>query len=121
MSKQKIKSGILTTLGFLLSPLSWWNDIFINIPIAYIFALPFGLISQKFFLPAMIFGYWLTNIAGFILMHHGVKGIKSSVIKKYSKKELIKDIGASIAYTILVVILAKVGLIVFPAGLFTRA
>ena len=32
---QKIKGGILLTVGYLLSPLCWWNDLIINLPIAY--------------------------------------------------------------------------------------
>jgi hypothetical protein len=44
---RKIKGGILVTLGFLLSPVSWWNDIFVNIPLAYIFALPFGFMRNR--------------------------------------------------------------------------
>ena len=33
--KQKITGGIIGTVGYLLSPLSWWNDLYFNIPIAY--------------------------------------------------------------------------------------
>ena len=32
---RKIKGGVVAMIGFLLSPLSWWNDAFVNIPIAY--------------------------------------------------------------------------------------
>jgi hypothetical protein len=53
----KIRGGILATLGYLLSPASWYNDLFINIPLAYLFAFPFGLISEKLFMPFMIVGY----------------------------------------------------------------
>jgi len=30
-----LTGGVLTTLGFIRSPLSWWNDLFVNLPIAY--------------------------------------------------------------------------------------
>ena len=76
--KRKIKAGILTTIGYILSPLSWWNDLFINIPLAYGFGFLFGLISQKLFLPMMILGYWITNILGVILMHYGIKDLFSN-------------------------------------------
>ena len=69
MLAKKIKGGILATIGFILSPLSWWNDLFVNIPIAYVFGFLFGLISKSLFLPFMIIGYWITNILGVILMH----------------------------------------------------
>jgi len=70
--KEKIKGSVLFIIGYMLSPLSWWNDIFVNIPLAYVFALPFGFISRNLFLPAMVVGYWITNIIGLALMHHGV-------------------------------------------------
>lgn len=116
--KRKIKGGVLATIGFLLSPLSWWNDIFINLPLAYVFALPFGFFSEKLFLPAMIFGYWITNILGFILMHHGVKDLTTKETKEYTKKELIKDIIISLIYTAVVVVLVLMGWLKFPTKYF---
>ena len=113
-----VKGVILTTIGFLLSPLSWWNDIFINIPLAYIFALPFGFFSKKLFLPAMIFGYWVTNIVGFILMHHGVKDLTNKETKKYTRKELVKDMMISLIYTVCIVILVLMGVLKFPTEYF---
>lgn len=118
MSERKIKWGILATIGYLLSPLSWWNDLFINIPLAYIFALPFGFVSKKLFLPAMILGYWITNIVGFILIHKGVVGLASEETKKYTRKELMKNIIISIIYTIIVVIFVLIGWLKFPLEYF---
>jgi hypothetical protein len=69
---KKITGGFLATLGFLLSPLSWWNDVLLNLPLAYAFGFLFSLLSEKLFLPTMVVGYWLTNILGFILMHRGL-------------------------------------------------
>lgn len=116
--KHRIKGGILATLGYILSPLSWWNDIVINIPLAYGFAFPFGLISRSLFLPTMILGYWITNIAGFVLIHHGVKDLVSKEKSKYTKKELVKDITVSIVYTIVVVVFIKMGWLKFPLEYF---
>ena len=110
----KIRGGILATIGYLLSPASWYNDLFINIPLAYLFAFPFGLLSKKLFMPFMIIGYWLTNIAGFMLMHYGVKNMTSGGKSQYSRKEIAKDILISILYTLLVVLLVKVGWLKFP-------
>jgi len=69
--KRNFFGGSLIFLGFWLSPLSPWNDLFTNIPIAYAFGFLFSLISESLFLPMVILGYWLSNIAGFILMHYG--------------------------------------------------
>ena len=118
MIKRRLKGGLLATAGFLLSPLSWWNDIFINIPLAYVFAIPFGFFSEKLFFPAMIFGYWITNIIGFSLMHHAVKDLINKKAKKYTRKEVIKDIIISLIYTALVVILILMGWLKFPTEYF---
>ena len=96
-------NGFLVFLGFWLSPLSPWNDIFTNIPIAYIFGFIFSLISEKLFFPTMILGYWLSNASGFILMHYGYTGLKDS---EYSfKKNWKKYAFFTTLYTILMGIL----------------
>ena len=113
--RRKLRGGVLTIIGYLLSPLSWWNDIFINLPLAYAFAFPFGLISRKLFLPAMVFGYWLTNIAGLLILHRGVKDL---VTGGKDKKSFIKDIIISLVYTLAVIILVKLGWLKFPLEYF---
>jgi hypothetical protein len=116
--KRKIKGKILVSVGYILSPFSWWNDLFVNIPLAYVFALPFGFFSKKLFLPAMILGYWITNVIGFIMIHHGVKDLISKERSKYTKKILIKDILISIVYTGVVVIFVLKGWLKFPTEYF---
>ncbi|NCO23931.1 MAG: hypothetical protein COZ07_10675 [Candidatus Infernicultor aquiphilus] len=116
--KRKIKGGILAIVGYILSPVSWWNDLFVNIPLAYVFALPFRFFSKKLFLPAMILGYWITNVIGFIMMHHGVKDVISKEKSKYTRKKLIKDILISIVYTGVVVIFVLKGWLKFPTEYF---
>ncbi len=116
--KNKIKGGISATIGYILSPLSWWNDLLVNIPLAYAFAFPFGLISKNLFLPMMIFGYWITNVVGFMLMHHGVKDLISKEKSEYTRKELVKDTVISIIYTLVVVMFVKIGWLKFPFEYF---
>ena len=105
-------------VGYILSPFSWWNDLFVNIPLAYMFALPFGFFSKKLFLPAMILGYWITNIVGFIMIHHGVKDLISEDRSKYTRKILIKDILISIVYTGVVIIFVLKGWLKFSTEYF---
>jgi hypothetical protein len=107
----------LTFIGFLLSPLSWWNDILINIPLAYVLAFPFGFISKNLFLPMIILFYWLTNILGLFLMHKGLKNMFKEE-DKYSKKDLIKDIVFSILYTFIIFLLFYFGILRFPLEYF---
>lgn len=114
---ERTKNIILITVGYLLSPLSFWNDIFINIPLAFGFGFVFGLINQKLFFPFMIIGYWLTNIIGIILMHYGTANLISKE-KKYSRKDLINNFAISIGYTIIIIILIQVGWLKFPMEYF---
>lgn len=115
ISKKYLKGGVLTTIGYVLSPLSWWNDAFINIPLAYLFGLLFGLVSKSLFVPFMIVGYWLTNITGLILLHKGLVKIAAKEEKKYTKKSLIKDLSISILYTLVIVLLIYFRVIKFPS------
>ena len=100
----------MTIAGYLLSPLSWWNDLFINIPLAYLFAYLVGLVIPGFFLLSMIIGYWITNIAGFIIMHIGIK----MTLLKEAKVEFLKYFLISILYTLLVFVLYRIGWLRFP-------
>lgn len=104
----------MATAGYLLSPLSWWNDPIINLPLAYAFAFPFGLLSRSFFLPAMIIGYWLTNVAGFLILHHGIKNLVWGKKNNPMKKELWKDATVSLLYTLIILLLAATGWLRFP-------
>ena len=53
---RRIGAGIVAVIGYLLSPLSWWNDTFVNLPLAYLFASLVSLASHRLFAPAMIVG-----------------------------------------------------------------
>uniref|UniRef100_A0A7V3RGC4 Uncharacterized protein n=1 Tax=candidate division WOR-3 bacterium TaxID=2052148 RepID=A0A7V3RGC4_UNCW3 len=112
----KIKHGIIFIIGYILSPLSWWNDLIINLPVAYIIASIFGLISKKLFMPIMIAAYWGTNVLGFFLMHHSLKNIIYNEAK--DKKSVLKIILISFTYTILILVLAKTGFLKFPFDYF---
>lgn len=110
---KKLYGSILGTIGFLLSPLSWWNDLFINFPIAYICACAVNLIFKGVFLEVFIVSYWLTNVLGFMLLQKGLEGTlkNSKEKKKYSRKDFLRDVLLSIAYTLLIVMLVKSGII----------
>jgi hypothetical protein len=109
-SKRKISGGILAVIGFMLSPLSWWNDLFVNLPLALAFAWVVSLFYKAAFTPALVVGYWLTNIAGFILMHKGAQKMFSAK-NGYTRRDLLRDIGISFLYTGLIVALVKFGVL----------
>ncbi len=109
--KRKIAGGLLAVLGYMLSPLSWWNDTFVNIPLALAFAWVVSLFYKPAFEVSLVVGYWLTNVAGFILMHKGVQTMLPAGQKPYSRRELVKDIIISLLYTALIVVLIATGVL----------
>ena len=109
--KRKVAGGFLTVVGFMLSPLSWWNDLFVNVPLALAFAWIISLIYKPAFEASLIVGYWLTNVLGFVLMHKGAQKILTEQEKKYSVRDLLRDVGISLLYTTLIVALVKIGIL----------
>lgn len=80
-----IRAALLIFVGWLLSPFTFWNDIFVNIPIAYFCASAVALISKKIFFPAFLVFYWLTNVLGVFMMGEGAKDLLvGEKIKRYS-------------------------------------
>lgn len=61
----------------------------VNIPLAYAFSLPFSLMSEQLFLPAFIFGYWLSNLLGLIMLYRGIAGLVSKTVNKISLRSYI--------------------------------
>jgi len=118
--KRKVQGGILAVVGFMLSPLSWWNDLFVNVPLALAFAWIISLFYKPAFNASVLIGYWLTNVLGFVLMHKGAQKVASSDQKKYSRKELARDVGISLLYTGLIVALIKVGVLKPIGNYFSR-
>lgn len=95
----------------MLSPLSWWNDLFVNVPLALAFAWLIALFYKPAFQASMVLGYWLTNVLGFILMHKGAQKLLTEQKQKYSRRDLLRDVVISLLYTLLIVVLIKVGVL----------
>jgi hypothetical protein len=111
LTKRRAYGGTLAFIGYMLSPLSWWNDLFVNWPIALVFAWAISWFWKPAFVASLILGYWLTNILGFVLMQKGGAKIISEKDAPYSRKLLFRDLAISVLYTLLVVALAKAGVI----------
>jgi hypothetical protein len=105
--KRRIGGGIVGTVGFMLSPLSWWNDLFVNVPLALAFAWIVSLLWPKAFAVSFVVGYWLTNVLGLVLLHHGTKDLLTGKSSPYSRRELAKDAAIALAYTALILLLVK--------------
>src|SRR5207237_3457873 len=102
--KGKVSGGILAVVGFMLSPLSWWNDLFVNVPLALAFAWLVSLFYKPAFEVSLVVGYWLTNVLGFVLMHKGAQKMVKEKEERYSRKDLLRDVGISLLYTALIVV-----------------
>lgn len=108
---RRIGAGIVAFIGYLLSPLSWWNDAFINLPLAWVFASLVSLVSHRLFAPAMIAGYWLTNVAGILLMARGTAGVVAGELPRMRGRQLVLSLLTATGYTLIIVLLYAVGVL----------
>ena len=93
---------MLGFIGFMLSPLSWWNDLFVNVPLAIAFAWVISLFYKPAFEVACVVGYWLTNVLGLVLMHKAAQRIVAAdeLPKRYSRSDLLRDVAIDLGQTI---------------------
>jgi hypothetical protein len=111
ITKRKVSGGTLAFVGYMLSPLSWWNDLFVNWPLALVCAWIASWFWKPAFTASLITAYWLTNVLGFVLMQKGGAKIISEEDRPYTRKCLFRDLGISLLYTLLIVGLIKIGFI----------
>lgn len=107
LNLKRLRGGLLFIIGYLLSPLCWWNDLIFNLPIAYGFGYLCSLISQSWMLPGLIVGYWLSNVVGFVLMQFGATDTIQAQKPHNVRKELLTGILSSTVYTLIVVVLVQ--------------
>lgn len=107
----KFLSWFLLAVGYLLSPLSWWNDLFVNWPLAYLFANLVGLLNHRLFGVALVAGYWLTNILGLVMMQQGTVRLATSGLSPLSRKKMLLSIAVAAAYTVVAVVLVRLGVL----------
>ncbi len=116
--KRRVGGGTLAFIGFMLSPLSWWNDAFVNLPLALVFAWGVSAFYRPAFAASLVVGYWLTNVLGFVLLHKGAQQMLAEK-RAYSRRELLKDLAISLAYTALILALVRLKVLQPLAGYFT--
>lgn len=110
--RRKWEGGALALVGFVLSPLSWWNDLFVNVPLAVGFGWLVALIYRPAFEPAVVAGYWITNVLGLVLLQKGIRrAVARENLKPYSRRDLLRDALASFAYTLVIAVLIKLGIV----------
>lgn len=90
--------GIVFLVGYILSPLSWWNDLLVNIPLAYGFAELFSLLLGRTWFPVLFaIGYNITNITGILLMELSMRSINT--------RNLYRDLASSFLYSLIAYLL----------------
>jgi hypothetical protein len=104
--------GTIGVAGFILSPLSWWNDLFVNFPLAYGFAWGIGgllsvfmVIHRWLFVNLFVAGYFLTNLIGFLMIHYSIFGLKAAKRGSIKKQVLV-----SVCYTLVIVAFFGMGI-----------
>lgn len=103
--------------GWLLSPLTFWNDVFINIPLAYLCAsLVFGLAhfdardqAGAHFLRFVLAFYWASNLLGFVLMF--LAGKSMAMGKGFTRQAALKTVLTILIYSIVLVLLINFGVL----------
>lgn len=106
---------VLLGLGWLLSPLCWWNDLVINLPLAYGVGLLVKQVRPEWFVGGLIAGYWLSNVAGIVLMQTSALEVFQDPNQPSNlKRELLWGLVTSTVYTLLVFALVELGVIHTP-------
>jgi len=98
----RVYGSIIGTVGFILSPASWWNDLVVNIPLALAMAkLASYLVGMEYFDLLFVVSYWITNIVGVVLMAYGYgKAFKPDL----SRREILVSLLAASIYTVVAVL-----------------
>ncbi len=93
-------------LGWLLSPLTSWNDVFVNIPLAYILSIVFIKAFHTDFVITLLLAYWFTNIIGIAMMVASGQSIIRD--KNNTTRELLVILGTLIVYSLLMIVLGNI-------------
>ncbi|XGV98345.1 MAG: hypothetical protein ACAF41_05290 [Leptolyngbya sp. BL-A-14] len=116
LSWKKVSGGLLFTVGWLLSPLCWWNDLIINLPVAYGFGYLCHWVAADWALPGTIVGYWLSNLLGILLMQVGAIAVfQAPTQERNLKRELWLGVVSSSLFTAVVLLLIHFQILELPA------
>lgn len=106
---------VLLGLGWLMSPLCWWNDLVINLPLAYGLALVVKQVRPEWFAGALVAGYWLSNVVGIVLMQtSALEVLQEPGDPTKLRRELLWGLASSTGYTLVVLVLVQAGVIHTP-------
>lgn len=101
--------GLIFAIGYILSPLSWWNDVFINLPLAWLIGTAANFFFPGAFQIGMIGAYWLSNLSGILFMLWGGSRLLGKQPPK--KSELGISVVVSLLYTLGIYLLMRWGVV----------
>ena len=99
---KNLRGGALIGIGYMLSPLSWWNDLFFNLPIALAFGYLISWINPHGFIAGTIVGYWLSNVLGIVMMQFGALDVFLPEDRQNTTRDLWIGFGSATVYTVVV-------------------
>jgi hypothetical protein len=112
---QQLKALLLLALGWLLSPLCWWNDLVFNLPLAWLVARLLAFWHPSWFTPGLVLGYWFSNVAGILLLQSSALEVfRDDDTPQDRRRELLVGLATATAYSLLVLGLVKLGLLHTP-------
>jgi len=100
---------LIFLIGWLLSPFTFWNDAFVNIPLSYICADIFIRFFPADFLVTVVAFYWLSNALGILIML--ASGRYIILGRKQLLREALNLLLTIGIYTVLVIILHNLGIL----------
>ena len=109
IKKKILEMSAVFFVGWLLSPFTFWNDLFVNIPLSYILANILRHLVNLDFMAMVLISYWATNILGVFLMI--ISGREIFKKNEMFAAELLKLIAAIIVYSGILVLLIRIGIV----------
>ncbi|GAB6148822.1 hypothetical protein [Stetteria hydrogenophila] len=93
-------SAVIAFIGYILSPLSWWNDAVVNIPISLAIAGALHALTGLDMRIGFAAAYWFTNVAGLVMV---ALGGSVAYEGRLTRRSIIVSLATGTAYTIAVV------------------
>lgn len=115
---KNISRGFIFFIGWILSPLTWWNDAFVNLPLSYLTANVLFYIIPIPFMWLVVVSYWITNLIGLVFMYLSGKSLILS--SRDRKKTIMTMLIFTAIYTLVIVYLDKVGKLVTLCVFFEK-
>ncbi len=107
--------GFIFFIGWVLSPFTWWNDAFVNIPLSYLAANILFYTVHLNFKWLVVGTYWFTNILGLFFMYLSGKSIFAA--SKDKARTFFMTAGFFIIYSAIMFYLGRHGKLL-PLGSF---